>query len=135
MGKLKRSYSDRLGVAMTSLRFLYDGKRIPDDATPGLLEMERWGKKELVFVVCGFQLGSFHSGDYIEVYRELGRELADVRVPLPADMKVLLILNEKTDLLLITQQAHGVVVAADNARIEPAGLFVDKELQEVIPAT
>ena len=61
--------------------------------------------------------------------------MADVRVPVPADMKVLLILNEKTDLLLITQQAHGVVVAADNARIEPAGLFVDKELQEVIPAT
>ena len=41
MGKLKRSYSDRLGVAMNSLRFLYDGKRIPDDATPGMLEMER----------------------------------------------------------------------------------------------
>jgi len=94
MGKLKRSYSDRLGVAMTSLRFLYDGKRIPDDATPGMLEME--------------------SGDYIEVYRELGRELADVRVPLPADVK-----------------AHSAVAAADNARIEPAGLFVDKELQEV----
>jgi len=108
MGKLKRSYSDRLGVAMTSLRFLYDGKRIPDDATPGMLEME--------------------SGDYIEVYRELGRELADVRV-----------------------QGHGVV-AMDEARAskrpdsaplaaamsylagkeqEHAGLFVDKELQEV----
>ena len=42
MGKLKRSYSDRLGVAMNSLRFLYDGKRIPDDATPGMLEMERF---------------------------------------------------------------------------------------------
>ena len=51
MGKLKRSYSDRLGVAMTSLRFLYDGKRIPDDATPGMLEMERWGKIELVFAI------------------------------------------------------------------------------------
>ena len=45
MGKLKRSYSDRLGVAMTSLRFLYDGKRIPDDATPGMLEMERCNNK------------------------------------------------------------------------------------------
>ena len=45
MGKLKRSYSDRLGVAwpvaMTSLRFLYAGKRILDDETPGMLEMER----------------------------------------------------------------------------------------------
>ena len=37
-------------------------------------------------------------------------------------------------MLLITQQAHSAVVAADNARIEPAGLFVDKELQEVTPA-
>ena len=74
MGKLKRSYSDRLGVAMTSLRFLYDGKRIPDDATPGMLEMER---------CCVFppsKLSFPYSGDYIEVYRELGRELADVRV-------------------------------------------------------
>ena len=53
MGKLKRSYSDRLGVAMTSLRFLYDGKRIPDDATPGMLEMERWGKIEFVFAING----------------------------------------------------------------------------------
>ena len=52
MGKLKRSYSDRLGVHVSSLRFLYDGRRISDDATPGSLEME--------------------SGEYIEVYRELG---------------------------------------------------------------
>ena len=51
MGKLKRSYSDRLGVHVTSLRFLYDGRRICDDATPGSLEME--------------------SGEYIEVYREM----------------------------------------------------------------
>ena len=42
MGKLKRSYSDRLGVAMNSLRFFYDGKRIPDDATPAMLEIENW---------------------------------------------------------------------------------------------
>jgi len=52
MGKLKRSYSERLGVHVTSLRFLYDGRRISDEATPGTLEME--------------------SGDYIEVYKELG---------------------------------------------------------------
>merc|ERR1719154_855300 len=52
MGKLKRSYSERIGVPMSSLRFLYDGRRISDEATPGTLEME--------------------SGDYIEVYNELG---------------------------------------------------------------
>lgn len=40
MGKLKRSYSDRLGVPVTSLRFLFDGRRINDDETPKQLEME-----------------------------------------------------------------------------------------------
>ena len=78
MGKLKRSYSDRLGVAMLSLRFLYDGKRIPDDATPGMLEMERL--KLLEALIVFFYLSCSNSGDYIEVYRELGRELVDVRV-------------------------------------------------------
>ena len=47
MVKLKRSYSDRVGVNGTNLRFLYEGRRIMDDDTPGSLEME--------------------SGDYIEV--------------------------------------------------------------------
>ena len=47
MIKLKRSYSDRVGVTGTNLRFLYEGRRIMDDDTPGSLEME--------------------SGDYIEV--------------------------------------------------------------------
>lgn len=57
MGKLKRSYSERVGVSMGSLRFLYDGKRISDEATPGILEME--------------------SGDCIEVYKELGLGTSD----------------------------------------------------------
>ena len=34
MGKLKKSYSERVGVPVTSLRFLFDGKRINDDETP-----------------------------------------------------------------------------------------------------
>lgn len=34
MGKLKKSYSERIGVSVTSLRFLFDGKRINDDETP-----------------------------------------------------------------------------------------------------
>ena len=50
MGKLKKSYSDRQGVAVTSLRFLFDGRRINDDETPKQLEME--------------------DGDVIEVYQE-----------------------------------------------------------------
>merc|ERR1712142_320378 len=40
MGKLKKSYSERQGVPITTLRFLFDGKRINDDDTPKALEME-----------------------------------------------------------------------------------------------
>ena len=31
MGKLKKAYSERVGVPVTSLRFLFDGGRITDD--------------------------------------------------------------------------------------------------------
>jgi len=40
LGKLKRSYAERVGVAVASLRFLFDGRRINDDETPKQLEME-----------------------------------------------------------------------------------------------
>lgn len=40
MQKIKKSYSERVGVPVTSLRFLFDGKRINDTDTPKLLEME-----------------------------------------------------------------------------------------------
>lgn len=40
MSKIKKSYSERVGVPITSLRFLFDGKRINDTDTPKLLEME-----------------------------------------------------------------------------------------------
>lgn len=40
MSKIKKSYSDRVGVPVTSLRFLFDGKRINDTDTPKQLEME-----------------------------------------------------------------------------------------------
>ena len=43
MGKLKKSYSERVGVPVTSLRFLFDGRRINDDETPKALEMEQVG--------------------------------------------------------------------------------------------
>lgn len=39
MGKLKKSYSQRMGVPMNSLRLLFDGKRIADDETPKQLGM------------------------------------------------------------------------------------------------
>merc|ERR1711935_194407 len=41
MGKLKKSYSERVGVPVSSLRFLLDGRRINDDETPKQLEMEQ----------------------------------------------------------------------------------------------
>jgi len=40
MTKLKKSYSERVGVSVNSLRFLFDGKRINDTDTPKCLEME-----------------------------------------------------------------------------------------------
>ena len=35
-----RSYAERTGVATTSLRFLFDGRRITDEDTPKTLNME-----------------------------------------------------------------------------------------------
>uniref|UniRef100_A0A914C732 Small ubiquitin-related modifier n=1 Tax=Acrobeloides nanus TaxID=290746 RepID=A0A914C732_9BILA len=40
MGKLKKSYAERTGVNVGSLRFLFDGRRINDEDTPKTLEME-----------------------------------------------------------------------------------------------
>jgi len=40
MGKLKKSYAERVGVSVNSLRFLFDGRRINDEETPKQLEME-----------------------------------------------------------------------------------------------
>ncbi|XP_075237142.1 small ubiquitin-related modifier-like [Lycorma delicatula] len=40
MGKLKKSYSERVGVPAMSLRFLFDGRRINDEDTPKQLEMQ-----------------------------------------------------------------------------------------------
>ncbi|VIO91593.1 Uncharacterized protein BM_BM13906 [Brugia malayi] len=40
MGKLKKSYADRMGVDVGSLRFLFDGRRINDEDTPKTLEIE-----------------------------------------------------------------------------------------------
>jgi hypothetical protein len=34
MSKLKRSYADRIGAPVSSLRFLFDGRRINDEDSP-----------------------------------------------------------------------------------------------------
>ena len=41
MGKLKKSYSEKVGVPITSLRFLFNGRRINDDENPKALEMKQ----------------------------------------------------------------------------------------------
>jgi len=41
LGKLKKSYSEKIGVPITSLRFLYDGRRTGDDETPKFLKMKQ----------------------------------------------------------------------------------------------
>merc|ERR1711993_92359 len=56
MGKLKKSYSERVGVPVSSLRFLFDGRRINDDETPKQLEMEQ----DDVIEVYQEQTGGFY---------------------------------------------------------------------------
>lgn len=56
--KLKKSYSDRIGVPLTSLRFLFDGRRIDDGDTPLSLEME----EEDVIEVFQEQTGGYCGG-------------------------------------------------------------------------
>ena len=41
MGKLKKNYSKRVGVHATTLRFLFDSRRISLNDTPRTLEMEQ----------------------------------------------------------------------------------------------
>ena len=41
MGKLKKSYSKRVGIPVSSLRFLFNGRCINDDETPKVLEMKQ----------------------------------------------------------------------------------------------
>merc|ERR1711881_35179 len=57
MGKLKKSYSERAGVPQTSLRFLFDGRRINDDETPKALEMEQDDVIEVYQEQTGGSLG------------------------------------------------------------------------------
>ena len=54
--KLKKSYCQRQGVPMNSLRFLYEGQRITDNHTPKELGME----EEDVIEVYQEQTGSFN---------------------------------------------------------------------------
>jgi len=58
MEKLKKSFSERVGVPVTSFQFSFDGRRIEGDMTPTALEMEQ--------------------GDVIEVYQEMADKPKEV---------------------------------------------------------
>ena len=47
LGKLKKFYSKQVGVPVTSLRFLFDGKRINGEETPKSLGMKQDDKIEV----------------------------------------------------------------------------------------
>ena len=55
---VESQYFHKVGVPVTSLRFLFDGRRINDDETPKALEMEQVGIGPHSFVKCTFVLGS-----------------------------------------------------------------------------
>jgi small ubiquitin-related modifier len=40
LGKIKKIFSERQGIPVSSLRLLFDGRRINDDDTPKLFKME-----------------------------------------------------------------------------------------------
>jgi hypothetical protein len=65
MGKVKKSYSERIGAPIGALRFLFDGRRVNDEETPKSLEMvEVKSHSEGPFLEPGVtrDLFSFHVG-------------------------------------------------------------------------
>ena len=40
LGKVMQEYAQRIGVSKADLRFLFDGRRIANDETPKILEMQ-----------------------------------------------------------------------------------------------
>ena len=77
MGKLKKSYGERIGVQPSSLRFLFDGRRINDDDSPKSLEMEVSFASVSVSLSLTLynvlqleNLLLFQNEDVIEVYQE-----------------------------------------------------------------
>ena len=78
MGKLKKSYSERVGVPVSSLRFLFDGRRINDDETPKQVSQRTFFLARISsYRMVNFTHFSFlflqlemEQDDVIEVYQE-----------------------------------------------------------------
>merc|ERR1712127_518102 len=77
MGKLKKSYSERVGVPVTSLRFLFDGRRINDDETPKALEMEQDDVIEVYQEQTGGVAEEGDKTDYIKL-KVVGQDSSEI---------------------------------------------------------
>merc|ERR1712066_313171 len=64
MGKLKKSYAEKIGIPTSFLRFLFDGRRIHDDETPKAHEM----KQDDIIEVYGERIGA--AGRIEEIRRD-----------------------------------------------------------------
>ena len=67
MAKLKKSYAERVGAPVTSLRFLFDGRRINDDETPKALEMEQEDVIEVYQEQTGGEVEKKDEAEYIKL--------------------------------------------------------------------
>ena len=57
---VESQYFHKVGVPVTSLRFLFDGRRINDDETPKALEMEQVGI-EITFILWSILISALVS--------------------------------------------------------------------------
>ena len=72
---VESQYFQKVGVPVTSLRFLFDGRRINDDETPKALEMEQVGIETYIHIMVHFSFCfcfwlKLFQDDVIEVYQE-----------------------------------------------------------------
>ena len=72
---VESQYFHKVGVPVTSLRFLFDGRRINDDETPKALEMEQVGIETHIHIMVHFNFcfcfwPKLFQDDVIEVYQE-----------------------------------------------------------------
>lgn len=78
--KLKKSYSTHVGVPVSGLRFLFDGKRISDDDTPKQLDMRDDDQIEVYHEQTG---GCSAKKDFF-VKKEIGRMESSIWSPEPS---------------------------------------------------
>ena len=65
MHQLKKLYSECTGVAVSSLRFLLDGRRINDEDTPKSLNMKNWDVVNASSFFCFLCILVFYYNDFL----------------------------------------------------------------------